>query len=102
MNEDRVAGTAKNLGGKVEEGIGRVAGDIKSQVAGKAKQVEGEMQDLYGQAKETAIHAAETVRDGARDVEDYLRSTIEQRPFTVAAIALGLGYVLGRMGRAQH
>jgi hypothetical protein len=32
MNEDRVYGTAKNLGGKAEEGFGRVTGDIKSQV----------------------------------------------------------------------
>ena len=24
MNEDRIAGTARNIGGKVEEGVGRV------------------------------------------------------------------------------
>jgi uncharacterized protein YjbJ (UPF0337 family) len=27
MEEDRMSGTAKNLGGKVEEGFGRVTGD---------------------------------------------------------------------------
>ena len=31
MNEDRIAGTARNLGGKLEEGVGRVTGDIKEQ-----------------------------------------------------------------------
>ena len=36
MNEDRVIGNAKNVGGRVEEGFGRAAGDVKSQVQGKA------------------------------------------------------------------
>ena len=35
MNEDRIAGTARNIGGKVEEGVGRATGDIKEQVQGK-------------------------------------------------------------------
>ena len=34
MDEHRIAGTAKNMGGKVEEGFGRVTGDTKSQVEG--------------------------------------------------------------------
>ena len=63
MNEDRITGAAKNLGGQVEEGLGRAAGDVKSQLQGKAKQVEGEIQELYGQAKERAADAAEVVRD---------------------------------------
>jgi len=41
MDEHRVAGTAKNIGGKVEEGFGRLAGDMKSQVQGQVKQVQG-------------------------------------------------------------
>jgi uncharacterized protein YjbJ (UPF0337 family) len=102
MDEDRLTGTAKNLGGKVEEGFGRVTGDVKTQAAGKAKQVEGDLQDLYGQAKDTAMHAAQSVRDSAVDAEDYVRKTIEQRPYTVAAVALGLGFLLGRMGRRDY
>jgi len=41
MDEQRVTGTANNVGGKIEEGFGRVAGDMKSQVQGQAKQVQG-------------------------------------------------------------
>ena len=59
MNEDRIYGSAKNLGGKAEEGFGRVTGDVKSQVQGAAKQAEGAMQDLYGQAKDAATSATE-------------------------------------------
>ena len=45
MNEDRVIGNAKNVGGRVEEGLGRATGDVKGQLQGKAKQVEGAAQD---------------------------------------------------------
>jgi uncharacterized protein YjbJ (UPF0337 family) len=41
MNQDRFSGTGKNFGGYVEEGFGRVAGDVKTQVEGKMKQPAG-------------------------------------------------------------
>ena len=46
MDENRVAGTARNIGGKVEEGFGRVTGDTKSQVEGIVNQATGAAQDL--------------------------------------------------------
>ena len=102
MNEDRVVGTARNLGGKVQEGFGRVTGDAKTQVEGVINQASGAAQDLYGQAKDTAVDAARSVRQNAMDVEDYVRHTIETRPYTVAFTALCLGWVIGRMGRRDH
>jgi uncharacterized protein YjbJ (UPF0337 family) len=88
MDEHRVAGTAKNIGGKVEEGLGRLAGDMKAQVQGQAKQVQGAAEDLYGQAKDTA-----------GELTDIVRNTIETRPYTAVAVALGLGWLLGRTHR---
>jgi uncharacterized protein YjbJ (UPF0337 family) len=99
MNDDRVIGTAKNLGGKVQEDFGRVTGDTKSQVEGVINQAAGAAQDLYGQAKETASDAAQAVRHGAIDAEDYIRHTIEKRPYTTAVVALCVGWFIGRMGR---
>ena len=58
MNDDRVIGTAKNLGGKAQEALGHVTGDTKSQVEGVINQAAGAAQDLYGQAKETASDAS--------------------------------------------
>ena len=49
MDEDRVYGTSRNLGGKVEEGVGRLTGDKQTQVKGKLDQLAGTAQDLYGQ-----------------------------------------------------
>ena len=102
MNEDRVIGNAKNVGGRVEEGFGRATGDVKSQVQGKAKQAEGAVEDIYGQVKETASDAAEAIRESATGANDFLRTTIEERPYTAAAIALGIGYLIGRLGRHDN
>ena len=98
MNQDSVVGSAKNLGGKVQEGVGRVTGDTKAQVEGVINQAAGAAQDLYGQAKDGASDAVQAVRQGAVDAEDYIRHTIEKRPYTTAVVALCVGLVLGRMG----
>jgi uncharacterized protein YjbJ (UPF0337 family) len=84
MDEHRVTGTAKNLASNAEEGPGRIAGDMQTQ----AGQLEGAAEDLYGQAK-----------DAAAGFTDVVRSTIDKRPYTAVAIALGLGWLLGRTHR---
>jgi hypothetical protein len=63
MDENRITGTARNIGGKVEEGFGRVTGDTGTQADGVAKQVSG------------------------------------AQPYTTAMIAVGIGWLLGRMHR---
>ena len=45
MNEDRVIGTARNLGGQAQEGLGRMTGDTKSQVEGVINQAAGAAQE---------------------------------------------------------
>ena len=92
MDEDRISGTARNLGGKVEEGLGRTTGDVKTQLQGKLDQATGAAQDLYGQA-------ADAARDTAVSFDKWLRTTIETQPYTTAIVALGIGWLLGRMHR---
>jgi uncharacterized protein YjbJ (UPF0337 family) len=92
MDENRVAGTAKNIGGKVEEGFSRVTGDTKSQVEGIVNQATGAAQDLYGQA-------ADTARDTALTFDKWLRNQIETQPYTTALVAVGIGWLLGRLHR---
>jgi uncharacterized protein YjbJ (UPF0337 family) len=100
MNPDRIEGAAKNMGGKLEEGLGRAAGDIKSQVEGAVKQAAGTAQDLYGQARETAGDAAAVVRQRAGSFEQTVRESVETRPYTAVAIALAIGWFVGRLGRS--
>jgi uncharacterized protein YjbJ (UPF0337 family) len=92
MDEDRISGTARNLGGKVEEGIGRTTGDVKTQLQGKLDQAAGAAQDLYGQT-------ADAARDTVVNLDRWLRATIETQPYTTAILALGIGWLLGRMHR---
>jgi uncharacterized protein YjbJ (UPF0337 family) len=45
MDEDRISGTARNVGGKIEEGVGRLTGDARTQIQGKLDQAAGAAQD---------------------------------------------------------
>ncbi|MGA7935743.1 MAG: CsbD family protein [Kovacikia sp.] len=57
--EDRAKATAKNIEGKVQEGMGNLTGDPKDQIEGKAKQ---------GEAK--VRHTVEDVKDKAKEMLD--------------------------------
>jgi len=100
MNENRMEGAAKNMGGKLEEGFGRATGDVKSQLEGTVKQAAGAAQELYGQARETAGDAAAIVRKQAGSFEQTIRDNLETRPYTAVAIALAIGWFVGRLGRS--
>ena len=89
MDEDRIAGTARKLGGKVQEEVGRFSGDTQTQIKGMANQAAGTAQDLYGQAADA----------GPATFDKWLRNTIETQPYTTAIVALGIGWLLGRMHR---
>ena len=99
MDEDRLYGTAKNIGGKVQEGFGRATGDTETQARGVVNQAAGAAQDLYGQAKDAAADAANSMFHGAATAQDYLRQFIENRPYTTAVLALSLGWLIGRAGQ---
>ena len=92
MDENRVSGTARNIGGKIEEGVGALTGNTKTQIQGMLDQASGAAQDLYGQA-------ADAARESATGFDKWLRTTIETQPYTAAAVALGIGWLLGRMHR---
>jgi len=92
MDENRFEGTARNLGGKVQEGVGRAAGDFKTTTEGLVNQAAGTAQDLYGQT-------ADVARQTATTLDSRLRNAIETQPYTTAVVALGIGWLLGRMHR---
>ena len=59
MDEHRATGTAKNLGGKIEGGIGRIAGDMQTQAKGQAKQMQGAAETSTGRRR-TPLEALPT------------------------------------------
>jgi uncharacterized protein YjbJ (UPF0337 family) len=52
MNKDQVKGKAKDIGGKIQEEVGKVVGSNKQQAEGLAKQAEGKLQQKTGDVKE--------------------------------------------------
>ncbi len=51
-DHDRIEGAAKNIGGKIKEGVGNITGDEKLKAEGKAEQVEGKVQNTVGGIKD--------------------------------------------------
>jgi hypothetical protein len=81
----------------------RAIGDAKKNAAGVANEVSDAAQDLYGHAVDSASHVADATTTAARKTagsfDKALRNTIETQPYTAVVIALGLGWLFGRMHR---
>jgi uncharacterized protein YjbJ (UPF0337 family) len=106
MNENRVVGAAKNFAGKTQETVGQLVGDAKTQAEGLADRAKGAAQELYGRASEGASQIADAAKgtataaqQTASSFENSLRNMIETQPYTAVFLALGLGWLLGRMHR---
>jgi uncharacterized protein YjbJ (UPF0337 family) len=54
MDENRLEGSARNVGGKVQEGVGRATGDTKSKVEGVMNQAAGTAESNVNQHAEAA------------------------------------------------
>jgi uncharacterized protein YjbJ (UPF0337 family) len=72
---DRVEGTVREFGGRVQEAVGNATGDTKTQAQG-----------LYNQAAGQAQQAASQLTD-----------VVKAQPVVAAVVALGLGYLIGRL-----
>jgi uncharacterized protein YjbJ (UPF0337 family) len=53
MDKNRIVGSAKQLKGTIKETVGKVVGDAKLQVDGKADQAEGKVQNVVGTIKDS-------------------------------------------------
>jgi hypothetical protein len=72
MDNDRIAGSAKDFAGKVEGAVGSMAG---TQAAGVARE------------------AAETLRDGSQAVA----KKVEDNPLGALLVAVGIGFALAML-----
>jgi len=53
MNRDRLVGVGKIVVGSVKQAVGKLVGDAKWQIDGKAEQIEGKLRNTVGSAKAT-------------------------------------------------
>jgi uncharacterized protein YjbJ (UPF0337 family) len=105
MDKDRIAGSAKEFGGRVEGAIGEMAGDAKTQAAGRAREAAGGVQNLYGQAKDAARDATDAAVNFAKDAYDNsgdtlrdgsqaVAKTVRDNPIGALLVAGGIGFAL--------
>lgn len=105
MDNDRIEGAARNLGGKVEETAGDLLGDNKTKTDGLVDQVAGSAQNAYGSAKETARQVAgdapryldDALDSGARyyrQGSQAVRERIGEVPLAEIMMAAAAGYFL--------
>src|SRR6187399_782819 len=90
MDKDRIAGSAKDIAGKVESTVGDMAGDAKTQAEGRAREAAGTVQNLYGQAKDADDNSGDTVRSGQQAVA----KTVQDNPLGALLVAGGIGFAL--------
>jgi uncharacterized protein YjbJ (UPF0337 family) len=96
MDENRIAGAAKNVGGQAQESFGRVTGNAKIESEGIINEVSGAARD---QVSDLADVTTKKAQHTASSFEKALRTNIENQPYTAVVIALGLGWLFGRMHR---
>ena len=83
VDENRIEGTAKNFGGKLQDAVSGLTGDATTQLKGKVNQAAGSAQDALGSAMDTAEEWSGSVADMAKD-----------KPLTALLVALSLGFVI--------
>jgi uncharacterized protein YjbJ (UPF0337 family) len=91
MNEDRIAGSATQLGGKIESRIGHAVGDAGLESEGMVDQIKGRAQNLYGAATEAAANAYDKIPVEARHNIDRAYGSARQHPALTLAVAGGIG-----------
>jgi uncharacterized protein YjbJ (UPF0337 family) len=72
---DRLGGTAREFGGRVQEAAGNLTGDSKTQAQGVYNQAAGQAQQAAGQ----------------------FTDMVKEQPVVATLVALAVGYVLGRL-----
>lgn len=101
MTDQRIEGTATEIGGKVQSGLGNLTGDSKLQADGKFNEIKGKAKDYYGQAVdklETLVDKAPVqYQDKARAGVDFARN----KPLLTTGIVAGLALILSRAGRRR-
>ena len=112
MDKDRIAGSAKDFAGKVEGTVGDIAGDARTQAAGRVREATGTAQNLYGQARDAARDATDAAvsyaKDAYEDSGDTFRDgsqaiarKVRDNPLGSVLIAGAIGFALALMMTRQ-
>jgi uncharacterized protein YjbJ (UPF0337 family) len=95
MDNDRIAGAAKDFAGKAEGAVGDIAGDAKTQANGRVREAAGKVQNFYGQAKDVAREATDAAIGYAKgDGAETIATLVRQNPIGSLVAAGAVGFAL--------
>jgi uncharacterized protein YjbJ (UPF0337 family) len=77
VDENRIEGTARDIGGNIQHVVGAVTGDKATQARGQVNRAAGRAQDVYGQAV------------------DGVRNFASDQPMVALLSAAGIGIIIG-------
>jgi uncharacterized protein YjbJ (UPF0337 family) len=126
MDEDRIAGSAQQAKGKAEAAAGRLTGETKLRVEGRADETAGTLRSTAGGIKDTSRGVADDPRseveqlrakvkqlstepatprlDAAAEAADHYGEqldraldVIRERPLAAVGAAAAVGFLLGRL-----
>jgi hypothetical protein len=83
--------------------FGRAFGEARKNAAGVASDAVDAAQEVYDQSADSASQVIDSASKAAwrtaGSFEQALKNTVETQPYAATAIALGIGWLLGRMHR---
>ena len=91
MDENRIDGAARNIGGKLQDAVGGLTGDTETQARGKLNEALGTVQNTMGSAADTAS-----------DWSESLAETAKERPLLALLAAVSVGYMLRLLTRSSR
>jgi uncharacterized protein YjbJ (UPF0337 family) len=97
MDEHKIKGSAKEIGGKVEETVGRATGSAKMEARGMLHQAEGKAEKTFGEARDTVSSVASAAGEHASRAAYVGRSTIADYPVTSVVVTFTVGLFVGGM-----
>ena len=90
VGENKAKGSAKNLGGKILDEAGSIAGGTATQPKEMVDEAAGNAQDVFESIKAAACRWSGTVSGATKE-----------RPLTALLVAISAGYVLHTMTRKR-
>src|SRR5664279_4827590 len=94
MDQDRIAGSAKDFAGKVGDTVGDIAGDAKTQAAGRVREAKDAAREATDATLNFAKDAYENSGDTFRDGSQAMAKKVQDNPLGSILIAGGIGFAL--------
>ena len=91
MSDDRIEGAARKGLGHIQDAVGGLTGDARTQATGKLNEAAGSVQNAYGKVKDQADDVLDDARYQAEAVFGELRDYVREKPL----LAVGLGVLTG-------